>query len=151
MSTETLLCACVHVPLDVSQLLYKVLQTCICRFNPSPIFFAAAKGYRVCLRLIAANLTMHDMVVIKCASGGVGQWLQRHYYTHARTCPSRCLIIINPRRACAAGVTVLGLSFPPSVRPFLCLSVCYHVFCHYAQHGGQKAIPTGSVPHWHYF
>ena len=25
------------------------------------------------------------------------------------------------------------------------LSVCYHVFCHYAQQGGQKAIPTGSV------
>ena len=26
--------------------------------------------------------------------------------------------------------------------------VCYHVFCHYVQQGGQKAIPTGSVPHW---
>ena len=36
-----------------------------------------------------------------------------------------------------------GLSFCPSV-----LSVWYHVFCHYAQQGGQKAIPTGSVPHW---
>ena len=36
------------------------------------------------------------------------------------------------------------LSVCPSVR----LSVCYHVFCHYAQQGGQKAIPTGSVPHW---
>ena len=35
-----------------------------------------------------------------------------------------------------------------SVRPFVCLSVCYHVFCHYAQQGGQNAIPTGSVPHW---
>ena len=34
----------------------------------------------------------------------------------------------------------LGLSFR--------LSVCYYVFCHYAQQGGQKAIPTGSVPHW---
>ena len=31
-----------------------------------------------------------------------------------------------------------------SVRP----SVCYHVFRHYAQQGGQKAIPTGSMPHW---
>ena len=31
-----------------------------------------------------------------------------------------------------------------SVRP----SVCYHVFCLYVQQGGQKAIPTGSVPHW---
>ena len=46
--------------------------------------------------------------------------------------------------ACAARVTVLGLSFGPSV----CLSVCYHVFCHYAQQGGQKVIPMGSVPHW---
>ena len=52
--------------------------------------------------------------------------------------------IINPRHACTARVTVLGLSFRLSVR----LSVCYHVFCHYAQQGGQKAIPTGSVPHW---
>ena len=52
--------------------------------------------------------------------------------------------IINPWRTCAARVTVLGLSFRPSVR----LSVCYHVFCHYVQQDGQKAIPTGSVPHW---
>ena len=51
--------------------------------------------------------------------------------------------LINPRRACAARVTVCH-----SVRPSVCLSVCYHVFCHYAQQGGQKAIPTGSVPHW---
>ena len=49
-------------------------------------------------------------------------------------------VFINPRRACAARVTVLGLSFR--------LSVCYHAFCHYAQQGGQKVIPTGSVPHW---
>ena len=45
-------------------------------------------------------------------------------------------------------VTVLGLSFRLSVRLSVCLSICYHVFCHYAQQGGQKAIPTGSVPHW---
>ena len=37
-----------------------------------------------------------------------------------------------------------GYSTWSSVRP----SVCYHVFCHYAQQGGQKAMPTGSVPHW---
>ena len=36
---------------------------------------------------------------------------------------------INPRRACAARVTVVVLSF--------CLSVCYHVFCRYAQQDGQ--------------
>ena len=35
-----------------------------------------------------------------------------------------CLIIINPRRACAARVTVLGLSFRPSVCPSVRLSVC---------------------------
>ena len=58
------------------------------------------------------------------------------------------VIFINPRRACTARVTVLGLSFRPSVCLSVCLSVCYHVFCHYAQQGGQKAIPTGSVPHW---
>ena len=35
-----------------------------------------------------------------------------------------------------------------SVRLSVRLSVCYHVCCHHAQQGGQKAIPTGSVPHW---
>ena len=35
-------------------------------------------------------------------------------------------------------------SFCPSVRP----SVRYPLFWHYAQQGGQKALPTGSVPHW---
>ena len=68
------------------------------------------------------------------------------YHVHNIIC---CIIvtllyIFNPRRTCAARVTVLGLSFCPSV----CPSVCYHIFCHYAQQGGQKAIPTGSVPHW---
>ena len=65
---------------------------------------------------------------------------------HMSTCTvtHSIIYIINPRRACAARVTVLGLSFRLSV----CLSVCYHVFCHYVQQGGQKAIPTGSVPHW---
>ena len=35
-----------------------------------------------------------------------------------------------------------------SVNLSVCLSVCYYIFYHYAQQGGQKAIPTGSVPHW---
>ena len=43
------------------------------------------------------------------------------------------------------------LSVRPSVCPSVCLSVCYHVFSRYAQQDGQKAIPTGSVPHWLYF
>ena len=69
--------------------------------------------------------------------------------TASRIAPARpkmlsIALVINPRRACAARVTVLGLSFRPSV----CLSVCYHVFCHYAQQGSQKAISTGSVPHY---
>ena len=42
---------------------------------------------------------------------------------------------INPRRACAARVTVVVV---------LCLS---HVFCHCAQRG-QEAMPTGSALHW---
>ena len=37
-----------------------------------------------------------------------------------------------------------GLVCHSVVRP----SVRYHLFCHYAQQGGQNAIPTGSVPHW---
>ena len=61
-----------------------------------------------------------------------------------RLCWDLQCIFINHQRACAARVTVLGLSFHPSV----CPSVCYHIFCHYTQQGGQKAIPTGSVPHW---
>ena len=57
------------------------------------------------------------------------------------------LYLVNPQCACRARVIVLGLSFCHSVSPFICLSVCYHVFLHYAQQGGRKAIPTGSVPH----
>ena len=45
----------------------------------------------------------------------------------------RVLELINPRRACAARVTVVVLSFCLSV----CLSVCYHVFCRYEQQDGQ--------------
>ena len=50
-------------------------------------------------------------------------------------------MLVNPRRACAARVTVLGLS---SVR----LSVCLSFSATTRNKGGQKAIPTGSVPHW---
>ena len=52
--------------------------------------------------------------------------------------------LINPRRACAVRATVCHCVCL-SVRPSVCPSV---IFCHYAQQGGQKAIPTGSVPHW---
>ena len=53
------------------------------------------------------------------------------------------LHIINPRRACAARVTVLGLCVCVSV----CLSVCYHVFCHRAQQCAQHDIPAASAGH----
>ena len=52
-------------------------------------------------------------------------------------------IIINPRRACAARVTVLGLCVCVSV----CLSVCYHVFCHRARQCAQQDIPATSAGH----
>ena len=44
-------------------------------------------------------------------------------------------------------------SVRPSVRPSVCPSVCLSVCLlpRYAQQDGQKAIPTGSVPHWLYF
>ena len=53
------------------------------------------------------------------------------------------ILVINPRCACTARVTVLGLS----VR----LSVCYHVFFHHAQQTGKKTTPTGSALHWLHF
>ena len=46
--------------------------------------------------------------------------------------------LINPRRACAARVTVLGC---------VSVSVCYHVFCHRAQQCTQQDIPAASAGH----
>ena len=45
---------------------------------------------------------------------------------------ARVTPVINPRRACAARVTVLGL----------CVCVCLRLFSHYRQRGGLWAIPT---------
>ena len=33
----------------------------------------------------------------------------------------------------------------------VCPSVCYHVFCDYAQRDNKIAIPTGSLLHWLHF
>ena len=52
--------------------------------------------------------------------------------------------LVNPRRACARGL-VLGRSVRPSFLLSFRLSVCYHVFCDYAQRDNKTAIPT---PHW---
>ena len=46
------------------------------------------------------------------------------------------MCIINPRCACAARVTVVGLS--------VCLSVCRRLFWHYRLLGGLLAIPASS-------
>ena len=43
------------------------------------------------------------------------------------------LLIFNPRCACEARVGRL-------VRKFVCLSVCYHVFCHHAQRDNKRAV-----------
>ena len=43
---------------------------------------------------------------------------------------------INPRRACAAGVTAVRLS--------VCLSVCRRLFWHYSLRGGLLTIPAAS-------
>ena len=48
-----------------------------------------------------------------------------------------CYDLVNPRRACAARVTVLGLSV--SVTTFSATT---------RNKAAKKAIPTGSVPHW---
>ena len=50
-----------------------------------------------------------------------------------------CCCFVNPRRSCAARVTVLG--------PFVCLSVCYHVFCHYTTQSSH--VPQLSMT-WYY-
>ena len=49
-----------------------------------------------------------------------------HMYIHL--CITSLLQIINPRRACAARVTVVGLC--------VCLSVCRRLFSHYRLRGG---------------
>ena len=46
------------------------------------------------------------------------------------------IMFINPRRACAARVTVLGLCV------CVCLCVCLHLFSPYRNQAGTSAIPT---------
>ena len=49
---------------------------------------------------------------------------------------ARAVLLINPRRACAARVTVVVLS--------VCLSVCRRLFWHYRLWGGLLEIPAAS-------
>ena len=50
---------------------------------------------------------------------------------------------INPRRACAVRVTILGLCVCVCV--CVCVSVCLRLFSHYRQRSGIRAIPTAPV------
>ena len=61
--------------------------------------------------------------------------------------------VINPRRACAARVTVVGLCVCVCVCVSVCLSVCLSVplICDPRLQGGQTAIPTASVLRGHCF
>ena len=53
-------------------------------------------------------------------------------------------IVINPRRACAARVTVLGLCV--SVCVCVCVCVCGRLFSRYKLQDDYLAIPTASAP-----
>ena len=61
---------------------------------------------------------------------------------------SPSVLFVNPWCTCAAKVMVLSLCVCVCVYLSICPSVCRHLFSHYAQQGGQKAVPIGSVPHW---
>ena len=65
-----------------------------------------------------------------------------HHYSSLECrleCWNSSPLVVNPRRACAARVTVVVLSFCLSV----CLSVCPREFSHYRLQGGQWVAPTG--------
>ena len=68
-------------------------------------------------------------------------------YSRKYSMPIFMQCIINSQRCEDYGTLSVILSVCLSIHP----SVCYHIFCHYTQQDGQKAIPTGSVPHWHWF
>ena len=92
------------------------------------------KGIVLCLlfavvHILAIRVSLH----FKCLPQ-LSQWLSVFFSSF------QCLLLTLGAHA-HRGLQYLVCH---SVRP----SVCYHVFCHYAQQGGQKAIPTGSVPHW---
>ena len=56
------------------------------------------------------------------------------------------MLVVNPRRACAASVTVLGLCVClcvcVSVCVCVCVCVCLHLFSPYRDQAGSSAIPT---------
>ena len=55
------------------------------------------------------------------------------------------VFFINPWRACAARVTVLGLCVCVCVCVCVCLCVCLHLFSPYRDQAGSSAIPTALV------
>ena len=89
-----------------------------------------------CIHLLVLLVMM--MVVYTCAIVHLGSLRS----------PKEFPLVINPRRSCAARVTVytwfVSASVRLSVSLSVCLSVCHHIFCDYAQGDKKIAIPTGS-------
>ena len=89
-----------------------------------------------CIHLLVLLVMM--MVVYTCAIVHLGSLRS----------PKEFPLVINPRRSCAARVTVytwfVSASVRLSVSLSVCLSVCHHIFCDYAQRDKKIAIPTGS-------
>jgi len=54
-------------------------------------------------------------------------------------------LVFNPRRACAARVTVLGLCVCVSVCVSVCVCVCLHLFSSYRDQAGSSARPMALV------
>ena len=86
--------------------------------------------------------------VIKHTAGHVAFWQQ----------PVGSLPLAQNAWHCTSytAIITLGAHAQRGLQYSFCHSVCYQVFCHYAQQGGQKAILTGSVPpsmvpHWLHF
>ena len=71
------------------------------------------------------------------------------YISHLCACISS---LMTHTCTCCTCLLTLGAHAQRGLQYLVCksvrLSVCYHVFCHHAQQGGQKAIPMVSVPHW---
>ena len=109
-------------------------MNCVCTFEPSSLMQVCK-----CTTVLEMNLEykISSPLFSRLPSLSSGETIPRVEYTpqeldtwSVTSLTHVCThILINPRRACAARVTVVVLSF--------CLSVCYHVFCRYEQQDGQ--------------
>ena len=102
-----------------------------------------ARGFTATGRIAEAWTKKHSLkrYAVFRACGKLLQRVIESQTLEPEKTPGRWLQI-GTRRAYAARVTVHWS---------VCLSVCRHLFSHYPQQGGPKAIPTGSVPRWLHF